>query len=318
MAASSLSCAAAPASLADAEALAHLTATDLVLYHEVAENDIAEELCGVTSEYVLEARAHADALRRHGVIPESGWDLFRAFGRWRAAGHEAPPALVLLHGLYYNTAHKDSRTCGEAFSNRDFKLYAANALLAQFPGTTVIFVHTEEDLEFPAPSPTLRCKVTPESRIDNWARSSKFPEHLLSALVCGEVAPAFRYYAPKARALDLLRMVADALRSGRHVLQLAGNRFQLTLRVVETVLASERSAEWPPLPVRALPVRKFYEHQPEQVRVTTYPGLFDWQGPEPPLHLAAYWSSAGIPVAAGSECGTWPLADDEAAPAEDV
>ncbi len=280
--------------------LANLLVTDFALYAD--ENAEIEAKSANPDGYVQDARVNRDWLIARGVVPQGGWDLFRAGKLWRQHSR-VPPSLVLIHGLHYNTADDSSRCAEGEFENSEFKACAAAALQAQFPGIPLLFLHIDANLAFPCEPGTLLMRVTPGSGIDNWALGSQFPEELLSTLVCGRIGEARHYIkeCEKGEHIDVLEMVTDALLAGRKVLQLSCNRCQFSRRIVEALQEKEEAQQpdiWRQGPRdRRLPLREFYEFKERTLYRFTYDELIDW-GTERgmlPLHLAAYWRT-GHPV----------------------
>ena len=289
--------------------LTGLTITDFALY--AACGDCAstlEESSANPTGYVENAVTNFSWLKERRIVAKGQWDLFRAGSSWRLLGKTELPAVIIVHGLHYNTADESSRQQEGEFNNADFKSCAAAALEAQFPGIPIIFLHTDTNLQFEASPPTMLLRVLPGSDIDNWAMGSCFPEELLSALICGRLLTALPYVQEVngKECLDVLGMCADALLAGRQVLQLSCNRCQLSRRIVETVCAGKGvhsiSAAWAkPPPVIAHPTREFFEYKEQNLYRFTYDELIDWGVAKDmlPLHLAAYWNT-GFPLASTS------------------
>lgn len=294
--------------------------TDFASYEDMDEESL--EKSANPPDYLNALRTNAASLRARGVPIRYGWDLFRCRELWKSVA-AVDPEVVLVHGLHYNVATSTGRHIQEDISNEDFKRLAASVLRAQFPKSMIVFVHTDWSLStIQVDPPSLFAKVDETNGIDNWAMYTLFPPETLSALVMGEQLPrkVFEYF--DGHHFDLLRYIVDVLQSGSYTLQLAANRFQLSRKIIDTLML-HRATNYDAVAAVRRPLvddcddvhlifkkRKFVELSENLMYIFTYMELLEWgstrQPPVQPLHLARYWDT-GLPVPASSESGQFVL-----------
>ncbi len=274
--------------------MAHLrlTVTDFDLFSSLDPEKEVES--GNPRGYVAACQANAAALRATGIEPQGGWDLFVAGEKWHAEHGAEQPDIVLVHGLHYNVAAGEDGQTQARWSNDEFKSMAAWSLLAQFPDSVIMFLHCDCYLDFPCPPPHLTVNVEPSCGIDNWGMTSQFLPELLCTKAFGKhLSRVFPYLAAPNTTLDVLQVVADSVLQGRKVLQLASNRFQLSLKIVERIRRGKVLHALEPSSVCSgsrHEVRQFFESAEQKIYRFSFSGLQRWgRGRHTPAELCAYW-----------------------------
>ena len=127
--------------------LRRYVATDLTFFKPIA-GDVNPDAYGTQAD---RNRAFAS---EHGVRIIEGWDVFDARRKWNALFNEdysfpfgalSPPRLILCSGLWLNSA-PGANTPQSFPTGAAFLGLATEALIAQFPGATIVHMQRPHHL----------------------------------------------------------------------------------------------------------------------------------------------------------------------------